>query len=80
MADSCARVCVPVCVCVRVCTLPDCLNLINRALDKLVTFFSGHPLQAADVDDDVLVVVAVAAAVVVDDDNGNVDDDKEWPG
>lgn len=55
------------------CTLPDCLNLINRALDKLVTFFSGHPLQAADVDDDVLVVV------VVDDDNGNVDDDKEWP-
>lgn len=55
------------------CTLPNCLNLINRALDKLVTFFSGHPLQAADVDDDVLVVV------VVDDDNGNVDDDKEWP-
>lgn len=46
---------------------------MNRALDKLVTFFSGHPLQAADLDDDVLVVV------VVDDDNGNVDDDKEWP-
>lgn len=50
------------------CALRNCLNLINRALDKLVTFFSEHD----DNDDDVDVV-----AVVCDDDDEDDDNDND---